>query len=489
MKNLRMFWSILLCVVLLTSACTFRWVEPTTPTEVDAVSNAVTKTAKAATTDATTRGTPGADGVGDALYPQGGNGGYDALHYTIELTVDMDTNTINGSTTIDAAATQDLSAFNLDFHELTVSEVTVNGLAAEFSRAGTELTITPNEILFAEAPFSVAVAYHGVPVPVSDPGIGFAELGWKRYDPGVYTFSEPSGSMSWFPVNNHPTDKATYTFRITVDKPYTVAANGILQDEIDNGDTITYVWEASDLMASYLATVNIAEFQVQRLDGPEGLPIRNYFPPDASQRMIDVFAPTDEMIEYFSELIAPYPFEAYGVVVMDQRFGAALENQTMSVFGKDMAFETVVVHELAHQWFGNSVALGRWQDMWLNEGFATYFSALWEEHQGGREALDRIMNSSYQGMVNQRLPAPAYPKADNLFGGSVYVRGAWVLHALRLEAGDEIFFDILRTYYNQFQNGNATTDDFIAVAEEVSGTDLTEFFDAWLFGDEIPEKP
>ncbi len=476
MKNSRLFCFMLLLASLVMGACTINFVEAETPV-------ATTESASSNSTSA------GADGLGDPLYPQGGNGGYDAIHYTIELAVDMATNEIDGATTIDAMTTQELSAFNLDFHGLEIGRVTVNGAPAAFSRNGDELTITPDAPLPTDTAFAVTVAYSGEPEPVNDPGLSFAELGWKRYPPGVFTFSEPSGSKSWYPVNNHPTDKATYTFRITVDKPYVVAANGLLQEEIDNGDTVTYVWEASDRMASYLATVNIAEFQVQRLVGPDGLPIRNYFPPDTSQRMIDVFEPTGEMIAYFSELIAPYPFEAYGVAVMDQRFGAALENQTMSVFGRDMAFETVVVHELAHQWFGDSVSLARWQDMWLNEGFATYFSALWEEHQDGREALERIMDNSYQGMVNQKLPAPAYPEADELFGGAVYVRGAWVLHALRLEVGDEVFFDILRTYYDRFKDGNASTDDFIAVSEAVSGLDLTEFFDAWLFGDEIPEKP
>jgi aminopeptidase N len=435
------------------------------------------------------KGPVGADGLGDSFYPQMGNGGYDALHYTIDLTVDVDSNTIAGTTTIEAQATQDLGAFNLDFLGLEIGDVLVNDTPADFGRDGSELTITPSDVLLEGDAFTVAVAYSGEPDPVDDPGVPFAQIGWVAYEPGVFVLSEPSGSMSWYPVNNHQTDKATYTFRITAPKPYAVAANGLLKEEIDNGDTTTYLWEASDPMASYLATVNIAEFDLVTKEGPDDLPIRNYFPPGIDKETVAPFSLTADMIEFYSSFLGPYPFEAYGVVVMDTHFSAALENQTLSVFGLAAIDESVVAHELAHQWFGDSVSPAQWQDIWLNEGFATYFEVLWLEHTKGVEAANGLVSYWHEFLASEQTPAPADPPIEELFGTSVYLRGAWVLHALRLQVGDEVFFDILRTYYERFQYSHASTDDFIAVAEEVSGEDLGEFFDGWLFSDEIPPMP
>jgi len=214
---------------------------------------------------------PGAAGIGDSLFPHLGNGGYDARHYTLDLAWDADTEILSGTVTIDAIATQNLSAFNLDFRQLDVHDVAVNGTTAMFSHAPPELTITPAEPLLDGASFAVAVTYSGIPEPVLGEGAP-VPVGWLRNEDGVYVVSEPSGSSAWYPVNDHPLDKATYTFRITVPEPLEVAANGLLQDEIDNGDTTTWVFEAGDPMASYLVTVNIGDFVVQTDEGPDGLP-------------------------------------------------------------------------------------------------------------------------------------------------------------------------------------------------------------------------
>ena len=430
----------------------------------------------------------GADGLGDLLYPQLGNGGYDVQHYTIELTVDVESGTISGTTTLAARPTEALTRFNLDLFGLTVESITVNGEPATVDRTDHELIITPATELIADQPFTVTVTYGGVPEPVSDPGVPFEAVGWLDYDEeGIYVLSEPSGAMSWFPVNNHPLDKATYTFRITAPKPYVVAANGLLIDEIDQGDSRTFVWEAGDPMASYLATINIAEFDVIREEGPDGLPIINFFPPERSRWLQRDFAPTAEMISYFSELVGPFPFESYGAIVMNVPFGGALETQTRPVFGRAATMEMIVAHELAHQWFGNSISLAHWQDIWLNEGFATYFHHLWTEKSKGKTVFDATMRGIYTMMKLRQMPPPGNPDLADLFSPSVYERGAWTLHALRLEVGDDTFFQILRTYYSRFQNSNATTDDFIAVAEEVSGQSLGDLFQAWLYDEAVPE--
>lgn len=444
--------------------------------------------------------TPGADEIGDPYFPGLGNGGYDAQHYTLDLTVDMDTNVIDAVTTMEAVALQDLSDFNLDFIGFEISAISVNEAEAEFARRGRELQITPEEPLAEGDTFTVAVSYSGIPNEGRTDQRSFS-LGWNRYEAGVYVASEPNGSARWFPVNDHPRDKATFTFEVTVPEPYVVAANGLLQDTIREDGLTTYIWSTEHLMSSYLATVNIAEFVEQTSEGPDGLVIRNYFPARLADDASPVFERTGDMIAYFSEIFGPYPFEAYGVVVADTPLFFALETQTMSLFGSEIVPgaladivsnwsmpEGVVAHELAHQWFGNSVTLTNWQDIWLNEGFATYASALWFEHTQGEEVFEDIMRGYYAAVEDQGF-TPGDPGVNRLFGQGVYPQGAWTLHALRLRVGDEVFFDILRTYAQRFQYGNATTADFIDVAEEISGLNLVPLFRAWLYLGDVPPVP
>ena len=436
---------------------------------------------------------PGAPNLGEPFYSWMGNGGYNALHYALDLTVDIETDFISGRATIDAEATQALSAFNLDFIGFDVSEVTVNDVAASFLRSGRELTIEPAEPLWQDAPFNIVVHYSGIVESVPDPAIPFDAIGWLHGDSGTYVLSEPSGASSWYPVNDSPLDKATYTFRITVDKPYVVAANGLLQETIDNGDSVTYHWEASDPMASYLATIDIAEFDVESEVGPNDLPIVNYFPITAGKKLRDPFAVVPEQIAYFNELFGPYPFESFGAVVMDDNsFGAALETQTRPVYGQRIVQslgEAVIAHELAHQWFGNSISLERWSDIWLNEGFATYAEWQWIEHERGETGFVREVRNWYTIVDRVSPPPPGDPAIEDLFGLGVYKRGGLTVAALRFHVGDEVFFDILRTYSKRFHDGNASTEDFIAVAEEVSEQELDEFFDGWLFAEDLPPIP
>jgi len=430
----------------------------------------------------------GAYGLGDPFYPMLGNGGYDVQNYDITLNVHMNDNTINGSTIIKAIASENMSAFNLDFYGLNILLVQVNSVNAKYSRSGTELTVIPAGALMVGDRFEVRVDYEGTPRQVSDPSLAVGEgIGWLDFDSGIYTINEPSGSMSWFPSNNYPTDKATYIFRVTVEEPYVVAANGILASTSNSGMATTYTWEENFPMASYLASVNIAKFNLRTAHGPDGLLIRNYFESGLDEQTISQYDNLSGMIKFYSDLIAPYPFEAYGVVVMPEAVGVAMENQTLSVFGSDMGFEEAIAHELAHQWFGDSVTLASWHDIWLNEGFATYLSWLWMEYKEGKDIFTNYVESNYQ--IAQNMFPPGDPPPSQIFDGSVYVRGGLTLHALRLTVGDDTFFKILRTYYYRYQFGNSSTEDFIDVAENISGSDLKSFFDAWLYASPIPPLP
>lgn len=444
---------------------------------------------------------PGAESVGDPYFRGAGNGGYDVQHYTLELSAQLDPNEISGTVTIDALATQALSAFNLDFVGFEISELTLNGEPVDYTREGRELTITPAEPLAEGAEIQVAVTYSGEPGAVDEDIDEVYSMGWINYDDGVFVASEPIGAARWFPANDHPTDKATYTFRITVPDGLVVAANGLLQETIEgeNGE-ITYVFEHIHPMASYLASINIADFVVQTSETKEGLPLRNYCPADRAESCEETFVDQGEMLTYFSTLFGPYPFETYGAVVADTQLGFALENQTLSLFGLDILEgnatrdQLTIAHELAHQWYGDSITPARWQDIWLNEGFATYAEALWLEHVLGTEFRDRYLNSLYTDISNitlnnSRLGVPALPPPNDLFNPVVYLRGGLTLHALRVEVGDEAFFNILRTYSERYRYSVATTEDFTALAEEISGHELDGFFTAWLFQPRMPPLP
>ncbi|MBI3162796.1 MAG: hypothetical protein HYZ23_09810 [Chloroflexi bacterium] len=231
------------------------------------------------------------------------------------------------------------------------------------------------------------------------------------------------------------------------------------------------------------------------MEAEGGVPIRNYYSTGLEENVREPFARQGRMIDYFSELFGPYPFDVYGALVMDTEFGAALENQTLSIFGIDMIdvddveeTELVVAHELAHQWFGDSVSLADWGDIWLNEGFATYAEALWYEHLYGQDGLDEYVEYLYSVVdeYDDTGTPPGDPPADDLFNSGVYEWGGLTLHALRLEVGDETFFEILKTYHERYKNGNATTEDFISIAEEVSKKELSEFFNDWLYKGILP---
>ena len=347
--------------------------------------------------------------------------------------------------------------------------------------------ITPQQALAADEQFTVTVTYAGIPEPISDPAVPFVKLGWQEWEEGYFAaVSQPSGSMTWYPCNNHPLDKATYSIRITVPEALTAAANGVLAQQTSNDDgTRTFVWQMDDPMASYLSIVAIGDY-IEMRDDSGTIPIRNYFPADSDPALISAYGVTQIMMAWLNELVGPYPFAEYGVVVVPG-FPAALETQSLSIFGGQAPDMLVIMHELMHQWFGNSVTLAKWQDTWLHEGFATYFMALWAENLMGKPAFGQLI-STFQ-MRARSLSAPGSVSQSQLFGQEVYMRGALVLHALRQQVGDNLFFDILRQFYSENAYGLVTSEDFIALAETVSELDLDDFFAAWLYGDTLPELP
>ncbi len=435
-------------------------------------------------------GPAGSDGLGDAYYPLSGNGGYDVKHYTIDMEVEPDTNRIDAFVDIEVVLQQDLSSLNLDFIGFDIRGVQLDGELVEHRREGTELTVDFGRTLSSETAAVIRVVYDGVPRPIPEPTIG--TIGWIDGPNGSHVVSEPNGAPTWFPANDHPLDKATFTFRIAVPDDWQVAANGLLTGTEATGAGTRFIWEASDQMAPYLATVAVGQFEFVEEPGPNGIPLRSAYPPDLVGAATQDFGRTAQMIETFERLFGPYPFEAYGSLVIDDNFGFALETQTLSIYSKllidgSRAREWVFAHELAHQWFGNSVSVGRWQDIWLNEGLATYSEALWFEFADGGDTNARMRDLAASSAA---LPAPGDPGPNNLFGREVYDRGALAVHSLRLTLdNDDIFFEILRTWADENAYSTATTDDFIETAERVAGRDLRELLESFIYSDELPPLP
>jgi len=433
----------------------------------------------------------GAPGVGDPYFPDLGNGGYDSQHYHLDIDVDFDTLSLDAIVTIQAIATQSLSRFNLDFAGFAIDSLSVNGVEASFERDGRELMITPSEPLMIDEEFEVIVVYSGSPGADIDTAQLPFSAGWSWINSGSFVASEPDGASLWYPVNDHPSDKATYSFEMTVPQPFSAVANGILQDVIEEGDnTRTFIWENDSLTASYLVTINIGEFSREDAIGVGDIPIRNYYPSNRVAEGLSIFSTQDEMMILFNDRFGQYPFDIYGAVVIDEDISFALETQTISLFGTSILEPNninpvIVAHELAHSWFGNSVSPKTWRDIWLNEGFATYASMLWLAESTNEGVALGVMTTQYEGLNEEIIIAD--PGKYYLFSPTVYWGGAWVLKNLHDRVGDETFFAIVQTYHERFANSVAETSDFIAVAEEISGEDLTDFFDAWLYQYPRPE--
>ncbi|MEQ1894688.1 MAG: M1 family metallopeptidase, partial [Planctomycetota bacterium] len=351
----------------------------------------------------------------------------------------------------------------------------------------TELVVHAPQVLAAGARFTVTVAYEGEPGPRPDSAVPFLKgTGWQRLESGVYVMSECIGASGWFPCNDHPRDKATYSFRVSVEEPYTVAANGLLKEVLEEGERRTFVFDAPDPMATYLVTLNAAEFELIHASGPRGIPLTTYHPPGASEQELEPFRRQPEVLEFLESVFGPYPFVAAGAVIAHEGLPGALECQTIPVYGRGLPIE-VVVHELAHQWYGDCVSPDLWRDMWLNEGFASYSEWLWTEHELGRAAYRSQAHDAYRELRARGVGSPFDPGVEAVFSGRVYTRGAMVLHGLRQEVGDETFFRILQSWPVAHRGGNASTAQFTSHAAVVAGRDLAPFFEAWLFAPVTPE--
>lgn len=431
-------------------------------------------------------------GVGDAYYPGYGNAGIDVLSYELDLTIEPSANALKGVAAIRMRATSDLSLFHLDLVGLDVDAIEVGGEAATFDRDGRELRITPARAIAADSEVDVLVRYHGEPEVVPDPAVPVEGVGWFWNGDAIWVMSEPGGSAGFFPCNDHPSDKASYTFHLTVDEPFTALANGTLTARTESDSGTTYSWSAPEPMATYLVTLAIAELDEKRIPMADGREVVVHFPKDAPQKRYAAIERSGEIVTFLETKFGPYPFATIGGVLTSLPIPAALETQGRPVYGQGTgASESTVAHEIAHQWFGNSVSVARWQDIWLSEGFAEYGSWLWTEHAHGRAAYEREVGQAREIARRSRARPSGDPGVKQLFGTPSYQRGPLVLHELREQLGDDAFFALVRAWHDAKKHGNATVDEFIDFAAPRSTDEAATraLLRAWLFDATMPAAP
>lgn len=444
---------------------------------------------------------PVALGIGDRLFPTLGNPGYDVAAYHLDFTYSGDNRKpLEAVTTIDAWTTADLDRINLDFAHGTVESVVVDGEPATFTGAGEDLVVTPEDPLPEGSWTRITVRHTSDPVSDDD-----SDGGWVRTADGLAMANQADAAHLVYPCNDHPSDKAMFTIRITAPNDYTAVANGLPTGRERTGKSTTWTYRTRHPMATELTQVSIGRSSVVRREGPGGLPVRDVVPAKDREALEPWLAKTPDQIAWMESKVGRYPFETYGVLMAQATTGFELETQTLSLFEKDIFtepaypkwyVESIMVHELSHQWFGDSVSPRTWSDLWLNEGHATWYESLYAQEKADRP-MEKRMKAAYGASDTWRANGgpPARPKAPkagqkiSIFRPNVYDGAALVLYALRQEIGAPAFERLERAWVRHHRDSTASTADFTRLAAEISGRDLRSFFDDWLYGEKTPPMP
>jgi aminopeptidase N len=370
-----------------------------------------------------------------------------------------------------------------------VSKVSVNGKrAAQFSWRSGKLRIRLTSKLATGAALSIVVRYGGSPGPLQSP---WGDIGFEELSNGALVAGQPNGAASWFPCNDHPSAKAAFRIRVSTESPYRVVANGELVSRRAGASQTVWTYEQPEPTSTYLVTLQIGMYEMARLAGTPVL-IQAALPEELRREFDHDFARQPEMMNLFIELFGPYPLaNGYTVVVTDDPLEMPLEAQGISIFGANHcdgtgASERLIAHELAHQWFGNSVTTRQWRDIWLHEGFACYAEWLWSEHSGGPSAEELARHHHAQLREKPQDLLLADPGPRDMFDDRVYKRGALTLHTLRGRLGDEKFFALLKDWTSRHRHGTVVTDDFTGLAANYSDESLRPLWDAWLYSTEVP---
>jgi len=428
--------------------------------------------------------------VEDSVYPNVGDPVVDSLHYDLDLVWDAEARQLTGTAAITFRASTDSDAFRLDLGEpLDVASVTLDGEQVDAEHNGKDLVV--NEPVEEDSRHLLVVEYAGTPRPTPAPTTrsDFSDTGWTITDTGeVWTMQEPYGAFTWFPVNDQPADKALYDFTITAPAGWVGVANGELVSREDEEDGTVTEWHLDSPASSYLVTIAIGDFTMTEDETTSGLPV-TYWTPTGDANALAAMRRTPDAVAWIEEKLGPYPFSTLGTLVVDS--DSAMETQTMVTFGNThyALSEQVVVHELVHQWYGDTVSPTDWSDVWMNEGMTLYLAeGVWasEHGDGSLHSIIRYWRSIEPGERAQAGPPGDYD--PRMFGtGNIYYSPALMWHALRRRIGDEAFWAMVKKWPTVHAHGNATRAQFLDWLEEETGEELTMFFDAWLLGEKTPK--
>jgi aminopeptidase N len=428
--------------------------------------------------------------VEDSVYPDVGDPGVDTLHYGLALDWEPRNRVLTGTATITFRATADAEAIQFDLSPaLEVEGVTFDGEPVSSSHPGKDLVIAADVV--ADERYVLTVDYAGTPKPVAAPTTrgDFSTSGFTTTTDGeAWTMQEPYGAFTWYPVNDQPADKALYDFTLTTLAPFVGIANGDLTEQTTDGETTTTRWSLGSPTASYLTTVAFGDYQRTANTSASGVEIEYWVPRDSAD-----FAPGLEQaaagLDWLEERLGPYPFDTLGFLLVDSRSG--METQTMITLGMTeyTTSSPVLVHELAHHWYGNQVTPNDWRDVWMNEGMAMYLQAGWQAEQEGR-TVDAIMDqwATFEPSMRAESGPPAAFDPDEFGEGNIYYSPALMWHELRQRLGDEVFWRIARDWPASQADGSSDREEYLAWIEEQTGEELTAFFDAWLLGETTPPR-
>jgi len=434
------------------------------------------------------------DGLGDPLAPTLGNGGYDVSHYDITLGWDPVTTALDAEVLITANATNDLAVFNLDFTGFVVDELTVNEESASLGRRGHELIVTPETPIRAGSEFIVAIAYRGTPEPTRS-ALARGQVGWITLPGGeILVRNDPDGAHTWFPVNDHPSDRARFTLAATVPPPLTVVASGSLERHLDRETSRLFEWETAGEIAPHTLVMMIGDVTVVEdatTSAATGVEVRHVVAGDA-EVVPNELAVVDDAMAFLERRFGRFPVDTYGVIVVDG-VNTMLPGHTWSIVSPDElagdAFSGRIVRDLTRHWFGDDAGFATWSNVWLSTGVPTYAQWMWLQRTIGKNALEIAAKGARAKVKNSSWPAPDDPPEGDVYVDGVFVYGATFLHALRLKIGDEAFFDTLSDFHETFAAGYGTTAALVELAEAHAGESLDFYFDAWFHGDTLPGFP
>ena len=457
--------------------------------------------------------TPGASSLGDVVQPTLGNGGYDVERYWLKMEFPDALDSYVATTTINARATQKLARFNLDLRGTTIQSVSVNGHPAKWTHPTDELVITPASPIARGAVFRVQVRVKGALTDLKpllenqEAAAKFdltAVLGLSRFGDWIQCMNQPASAHKFAAFADHPAQKAPAIVVISAPARLNSIANGELKAQWRDGENIVRRFESARKLAPELIQIGVGPFTVLQSDGPHGIKLRSAVPSDQVAAIEPQLARIPEFIAFLEKRLGPFPLQTYGIYA--PLMGGELETQSLTLLRADQmsapnyennGVEGIVVHEIAHEYFGNSVSPRRWSDLWLNEGHAVYYEKLWAQ-ESGKSSQEEFMKAAYKGenaLMRSNGPI-ASPRGDAIkerdfapYSPQAYAGGALVLYALRMEVGDETFERIERAWVKRYYDGVAGTADFIALASERSGRDLKPFLSAWLYGEVVPPMP